>query len=195
MYISGASENSRSSEREIMVQVGIAEIRDNLADALNKVAYAGERVILSRRGKGIAALVSMEDLELLERLEDETDLDITVKMHVQKSLSINQETNILPKLAKNNPMMEKVYRKLSLEQQIQYLTKISLDRLTSINCDRSYDVGIRLKHFLDQTTYLKRIREIAGFLDIHPDYDKVTEIYKEFHAINQIDRIRYEYRI
>ncbi|MCX7421861.1 MAG: type II toxin-antitoxin system Phd/YefM family antitoxin [Planctomycetia bacterium] len=57
-----------------MVQVGIAEIRDNLADALNKVAYAGERVVLARRGKGIAALVSMEDLALLEKMEDESDV-------------------------------------------------------------------------------------------------------------------------
>ena len=57
-----------------MVQVGIKEIRDNLADALNKVAYAGERVVLARRGKGVAALVSMEDLELLEKMEDEADV-------------------------------------------------------------------------------------------------------------------------
>ena len=57
-----------------MVQVGIKEIRDNLADALNKVAYAGERIVLARRGKGVAALVSMEDLELLEKMEDEADV-------------------------------------------------------------------------------------------------------------------------
>ena len=57
-----------------MLQVGIKEIRDNLADALNKVAYAGERVVLARRGKGVAALVSMEDLELLEKMEDEADV-------------------------------------------------------------------------------------------------------------------------
>lgn len=57
-----------------MVQVGIKEIRDNLADALNRVAYAGERVVLARRGKGVAALVSMDDLALLEKLEDEYDL-------------------------------------------------------------------------------------------------------------------------
>src|SRR5713101_6976187 len=62
------------NEGVIMVQVGIKEIRDNLADALNKVAYAGERVVLARRGKGVAALVSMEDLELLEKLEDEADV-------------------------------------------------------------------------------------------------------------------------
>ncbi len=76
--------NSRSSEREIMVQVGIAEIRDNLAEALNKVAYAGERVILARRGKGVAALVSMEDLELLEKMEDEADLKAAKKARKEK---------------------------------------------------------------------------------------------------------------
>ena len=57
-----------------MVEVGIAEIRDNLADALNKVAYGGERVILQRRGKGVAAIVSLDDLAALERLEDEADV-------------------------------------------------------------------------------------------------------------------------
>ena len=57
-----------------MVQVGVKEIRDNLADTLNKVAYAGERIVLARRGKGVAALVSMEDLELLEKMEDEADV-------------------------------------------------------------------------------------------------------------------------
>ena len=57
-----------------MTHIGVKEIRDNLADALNKVAYAGERVVLARRGKGVAALVSMEDLELLEKMEDEADV-------------------------------------------------------------------------------------------------------------------------
>ena len=67
-----------------MIQVGIAEVRDNLAEALNKVAYAGERVILARRGKGVAALVSMEDLELLEKLEDESDLKAAKKARKEK---------------------------------------------------------------------------------------------------------------
>lgn len=44
-----------------------------LADAINRVASAGERVVLTRRKKGVAALVSMKDLAALERLEDEAD--------------------------------------------------------------------------------------------------------------------------
>ena len=57
-----------------MINVGIAKIRNNLADALNRVAYQGERVVLERRGKGVAAIVSMDDLELLEAIEDCADV-------------------------------------------------------------------------------------------------------------------------
>jgi prevent-host-death family protein len=56
------------------MNISIAEVRNNLADALNRAAYSGERVILERRGKPVAALVSMEDLKLLERLENDADL-------------------------------------------------------------------------------------------------------------------------
>ena len=56
------------------MNLGIAEIRNNMADALNRVAYQGERVILERRGKGVAALVSMEDLAVLEAIEDREDV-------------------------------------------------------------------------------------------------------------------------
>ena len=54
--------------------MNVVDIRNNLADAINRVAYAGERIILERRGKGVAALVSIEDLELLQELEDQADI-------------------------------------------------------------------------------------------------------------------------
>lgn len=55
------------------MNVSIAEFRNNLADALNRAAYGGERLILERRGKPVAALVSMEDFAVLEKIEDEAD--------------------------------------------------------------------------------------------------------------------------
>ena len=57
-----------------MPHVPASAVRANLAEHLNRVAYRGERVVLERRGKAVAALVSIEDLELLERLEDELDV-------------------------------------------------------------------------------------------------------------------------
>lgn len=62
----------------------IADIRNNLADAINRVAYAGERIVLERRGKGVAALVSVEDLALLEELEDQADIKAARKALKEK---------------------------------------------------------------------------------------------------------------
>jgi prevent-host-death family protein len=54
--------------------VNSTDARKNLADVLNRVAYAKARVRITRRGKAIAAVVPIEDLELIERLEDEIDI-------------------------------------------------------------------------------------------------------------------------
>ena len=48
-------------------------VRDSLGDTLNRVAYRGERIVLERHGKAVAALVSIDDLSLLEALEDSLD--------------------------------------------------------------------------------------------------------------------------
>lgn len=56
------------------MRMSIVDFRNQLAEPINRVAYQGERVILERRGKGVAALVSMDDLALLEKLEDESDV-------------------------------------------------------------------------------------------------------------------------
>jgi prevent-host-death family protein len=58
-----------------MPSVPISEARDHLADMANRVALRGERIIVERRGKDLCALVPVEDLELLERLEDQLDLE------------------------------------------------------------------------------------------------------------------------
>jgi antitoxin Phd len=50
--------------------VSTAEARKRLAEIVNKVAYGKEPAILSRRGEQIAALISMEELELLQLIED-----------------------------------------------------------------------------------------------------------------------------
>jgi prevent-host-death family protein len=57
-----------------MTRLTASELRDDLATALNKVAFGGERIILRRNNKDVAALVSMEDLALLRELEDKEDV-------------------------------------------------------------------------------------------------------------------------
>ena len=55
--------------------ISTADARKHFADIVNKVAYGHEPVILTRRGESIAALVSMEELELLQQLEDVIDIE------------------------------------------------------------------------------------------------------------------------
>jgi len=49
--------------------------RDNFADTINQVTYGKKRITIERRGKAVAAVVPIEDLEILERLEDLLDLE------------------------------------------------------------------------------------------------------------------------
>ncbi len=51
------------------VRVGTHEAKTHLSEYLNRVAYAGERVVVERHGKPLAALVSVEDLDRLEALD------------------------------------------------------------------------------------------------------------------------------
>ncbi len=56
-------------------KVTTAEARKNLADIVNKVAYNKEPIVLTRRGQDVAALVSMEEFELLQQIEDHIDIE------------------------------------------------------------------------------------------------------------------------
>jgi prevent-host-death family protein len=55
--------------------VTIERARVELSDVVSRVQFAGERVVVTRRGKPAAAIVPLADLELLQRLEDELDAD------------------------------------------------------------------------------------------------------------------------
>ncbi len=47
------------------VQVAIGQVKRDISELVNRVAYGGERVILTSRGKPKAVLVSLDDLEQL----------------------------------------------------------------------------------------------------------------------------------
>ncbi|MBI2942027.1 MAG: type II toxin-antitoxin system Phd/YefM family antitoxin [Chloroflexi bacterium] len=58
-----------------MPSVTTVGARNQFSDVVNRAAYGKERVILTRRGKPIVAMVPIEDVHLLEELEDRIDLD------------------------------------------------------------------------------------------------------------------------
>ena len=66
------------------MEINIVDVRENLAEVINRVAYAGKRVILRRRSKSVAAVVSMEDLQLLQTLEDQADVKAAQRARKEK---------------------------------------------------------------------------------------------------------------
>lgn len=64
------AKKSRTSRR-----VTAGEIRETLSHTLDRVEDKAERIIVNRRGKDIAALVPVADLQLLQAIEDKIDFD------------------------------------------------------------------------------------------------------------------------
>jgi prevent-host-death family protein len=58
-----------------MTESRISEARESFSTTINRVAFAGERIVLTRHGRRVAAVVPIEDLELIEAMEDARDLD------------------------------------------------------------------------------------------------------------------------
>lgn len=52
-----------------------SKARERFADLLNEVSVRGDRVVLERHGKTVAAMIPVADLQLLEALEDKYDID------------------------------------------------------------------------------------------------------------------------
>ncbi len=46
-----------------------AEVKNHFSEVIHRVAYAHERVVIERRGKPLAVVVSLEDLRVLEAKE------------------------------------------------------------------------------------------------------------------------------
>jgi len=53
-----------------MTRRNVSRARDELPEIVNRAANHGERTIVSRRGKDLAAIVPIEDLRILERLAE-----------------------------------------------------------------------------------------------------------------------------
>ena len=58
-----------------MYAVDTVTARKHFSDTVNRATYGKERVALTRRGKPVAFIISVEDAEYLEALEDRMDLE------------------------------------------------------------------------------------------------------------------------
>jgi len=49
-----------------MLKMSTVEARENFSEMINQAAYGNERVVLTRRGKPLVAVVSLQELQNLE---------------------------------------------------------------------------------------------------------------------------------
>jgi prevent-host-death family protein len=67
-----------SYRRYIMPRISVAEARRTLPDILNRASYAHERTVITRHDEDVAAVISMDELRLLdvliERFENDEDI-------------------------------------------------------------------------------------------------------------------------
>lgn len=56
-------------------KITTADARKKFSNIINRVAFGNESFVLTRRGKPIAALVSVKELKVLQKLEDQIDIE------------------------------------------------------------------------------------------------------------------------
>ncbi|OAI48500.1 hypothetical protein AYO45_04815 [Gammaproteobacteria bacterium SCGC AG-212-F23] len=59
--------------------INTLDAKEQFADLINRVVHNKERVILTRRGKEVAALIPFEDLEVLRTSQDKNDLQEAIQ--------------------------------------------------------------------------------------------------------------------
>jgi prevent-host-death family protein len=67
-----------------MTRLTARSVRDAFAATLDRVVEDGERIVLDRRGKSVAALVPIEDLELLREIEDRLDNEAAARAGMER---------------------------------------------------------------------------------------------------------------
>jgi prevent-host-death family protein len=57
------------------VQVSIGQVKREISQLLNRVAFGDDRIVLTSRGKPKAVIVSLEDYERIQQTETQTQLN------------------------------------------------------------------------------------------------------------------------
>jgi prevent-host-death family protein len=71
-----------------MTRLPITAARGDLSEVVNRVAYSKKRICLTRHGKDVACVVSVEEARLLDLIEDRLDLsDALRELREQGSVS------------------------------------------------------------------------------------------------------------
>ena len=70
---------------KVLPSVSTNELRDNLSQTINRAAFGREPVLVTRRGRKIAAIISTVDLAFLETMKQRKDEAMTEKLPADQS--------------------------------------------------------------------------------------------------------------
>ncbi|MEU6907745.1 type II toxin-antitoxin system Phd/YefM family antitoxin [Streptomyces coeruleorubidus] len=78
-------------------EIPVTQARAELADLINRVVYGGERVVVTRHGKPLVALVSADDLRRLEEAAELAELAEPTEEQVISAVSTVREVASAPR--------------------------------------------------------------------------------------------------
>ncbi|GGW99844.1 type II toxin-antitoxin system Phd/YefM family antitoxin [Streptomyces lomondensis] len=78
-------------------EIPVTQARAELADLINRVVYGGERVVVTRHGKPLVALVSADDLRRLEEVAESAGLTEPAEEQVISAVSTVREVASAPR--------------------------------------------------------------------------------------------------
>ena len=70
---------------KVLPSASTNELRDNLSQTINRAAFGREPVLVTRRGRKIAAIISTVDLAFLETMKQRKDEAMTEKLPADQS--------------------------------------------------------------------------------------------------------------
>ena len=92
--------------------ISIAELRSHLGDLVSRVSWKHDRIVITKHGKPVAALISASDMEKFEEVEDWNDIQAirdgledvkkngTIPLEtVVREFALNKGRNDLPRRA------------------------------------------------------------------------------------------------
>jgi len=70
---------------KVLLSVSTNELRDNLSQWINRAVFGREPVLVTRRGRKIAAIISIADFAFLETMRQRRDEAMTEKLSEDQS--------------------------------------------------------------------------------------------------------------
>ena len=75
----------------MLTKISTADARKRLANIVNRVAFGKEAFVLTRRGEALAALVSLDDLNLIREIEERMDVEDAWQARSESEATVSWE--------------------------------------------------------------------------------------------------------